>query len=105
MKSGAGRGDMTEGSSAIATEAKAVAEALERITSLLNDEERALFGVELLDAARHPNAVELTRLINDWAMTAFIRTHPQFEPQTKEYLNLVQSGELFSGTDLSGDAD
>lgn len=68
------------------------------IRANLSTEERRDFGLELLDAARN-DATQFSHVLGAWVVTSTIRTHPDYGWQTKEFNNLVSSGELWEGVD------
>lgn len=70
----------------------------ECIRSNLSADERRDFGLELLDAARN-DATQFSHVLGAWVVTSTIRTHPDYLAQTKEFDNLVSSGELWDGID------
>jgi hypothetical protein len=72
---------------------------LDWIRDALNEEELHHLGVELLDATR--GRIDFDDVIVPWAFTAIARQHPEFRPQLKEYANLISSGELFTGVELT----
>jgi hypothetical protein len=75
-----------------------VASVFECIKANLTPEERSTFGVELLDAVRNDTS-EFSHVLGAWIVTSTIRTHPDYARQTKEFDNLVSSGELWDGVD------
>jgi hypothetical protein len=84
---------------ALKAEAEAASGLLEEIRSKLNAEERDHFALELLDAARSANQIQLEHMLESWIVTITVREHADAGWQTKEYTNMAAAGELFSGVD------
>lgn len=97
----AGRSRRPKRASASEDIIRAVSQVLTSITENLSGEERHLFARELLDALSLGKAKDVHKVLSAWLVTVTIRKHPDFARQTKEFGNLVESGELHEGVDLT----
>ena len=73
-----------------------LAHVLDFIRSQLTEHERNQFALEMLAALRGGDEREIRRLLIAWLVSIRVSQHPEFRRQVKEYLNLVESGELFA---------
>ena len=69
--------------------------ALSWIRDHLDEEDRSHLALELMDATRSGDAYH--EVLNAWARSLMAREHDMFQPQVKEYFNLVDSGEIVQG--------
>ena len=73
---------------------------LDELVSQLTDEERDHLALEISDVVRKKDAATLKEVLSDWLAVVAVRAHPDFKAQTKEYMNLLASGDIFRGVDL-----
>lgn len=83
-----------------AEDLESATDVLSSISSHLTEEEKADFGLQLLDAIRDENDEQVKSVLEGWSMSVLVRTHPDSARQRKEYDNLQRSGELWEGVDF-----
>jgi len=80
------------------------ASSLEALLRLLTETERLRFLADLMVAVRKPSpemSADIKTLLDRWATTITVRSHPQFAIDVKGFKSMIEDGSAFDGLDLA----
>ena len=70
----------------------------------LTEAERLRFAADLLEAVRtrEPElSTQVAALLDRWASTVAVRSHPQFKVDVKEFTSMIEDGSAFAALDVT----